>query len=187
MYTFAPLLSSVLARIRPRPEPPVVDDFSYWSMVIVFLMNSDTPPVTTATRPATSYKSCLLYLEAIVKALQWTFQLPCCARERNERMYVNESEIQVGVLRLRWVDISKESICNVTCNNVAIPMQVAVTFPAIWLESRPIRIHNSSPAFQVEPRARSRTLFPSPDRHSNAINSTQSHIGISKVKFPCER
>jgi len=67
MYTFAPLLSSVLARIRPRPEPPVINDFSYCWSWYCFLSNGDVPPVTTATRPSTSYRFCLLYLEAISK------------------------------------------------------------------------------------------------------------------------
>jgi hypothetical protein len=34
-------------------------------------------------------------------------------------------------------------------------MQAAVTFPAIWLESRPIRIHNSSPASKLSPKPNS--------------------------------
>jgi hypothetical protein len=34
-------------------------------------------------------------------------------------------------------------------------MQAALAFPAIWLESRPIRIHNSSPASKLSAKPKS--------------------------------
>jgi hypothetical protein len=57
-------------------------------------------------------------------------------------------------------------------------MQAAVTFPAIWLESRLIRIHTSS--LRPQSSARSRTLF------LNALSSERENMETS-ITVPTEK
>ena len=92
--------------IRPRPEPPVMDDdFSYCSSWFLFSSNDNAPPVTTATKPSTSYKSCLLYLEVIANLFERKLQLGCLSRTEEGRgeksQVVNDFQNQMYVLRMR--------------------------------------------------------------------------------------
>lgn len=78
------------------------------------LVESGVPPVTTATRPSTSYKSCVLYLEAIVDEIEWMFLEEARLKGQDEKCQWVARIDSVYTFRYEIFDVSKESICNVT-------------------------------------------------------------------------